>query len=692
MSISARKTGIAAIGDCRWGTHFCLFYHTQEDLIDILVPYFKAGLENNEFCMWVTSEPLQVEEAKSALAQKVEDLDHYIRQGQIEILNYTEWYTQSGSFEASRVLQGWVEKEQKAIDQGWDGLRLTGNTFWLEKEDWRAFSEYEAAMDDVIGKYRMIALCTYSLDRCGTTEIIDMVANHQFALIGQEGQWRIVESSERRRAEQQIRLQAAALESVGNGVVITDRNGTILWVNPAFTRLTGYTHAESIGQNPRILKSGKQDRSLYQNLWECILSGSTWRGELINQRKDGSLYVEEMVITPVREENGELGHFIAVKQDITTRKQAEEALQEANRRKDEFLATLSHELRNPLAAIASAVQILRLKGEEDPMLRHAQEVAERQTQHMKRLLDDLLDISRITRGKVRLQKELVDLATIVSHAVKTSSPLMQAQGHELSIHSPLAPLRLEADPVRLEQVLTNLLNNAAKYTPKGGHIRLFVDHEGDQAILRVRDNGIGISPEILPNIFDLFVQADHSLARSQGGLGIGLTLVRGLVEMHGGTVAAYSAGLGKGSEFVVRIPALPATFEPTLRRTHATEAMSQTPRRLLLVDDNEDAAVLLATLLRMKGHDVRVVYDGLAALAAAAEHRPEVVLLDIGLPGMDGYEVARRIRQHEGLRRPVLIAMTGYSREEDLHRAKEAGFDHHLAKPVEFAALLQLLP
>ncbi|MBI2876557.1 MAG: MEDS domain-containing protein [Candidatus Tectomicrobia bacterium] len=995
MKADVRKTGISVLGDCRWGTHFCLFYHTPEDLIDILVPYFQAGLKNQELCLWVSAEPLPVEAARSALAQGIEGLEDHLRQGQIEILDYTSWSTPSGRLEADRVLQGWAEKERQAIDRGWEGLRLIWHPCWWEKEDWKALAQYEAMVEAVIGQYRMVALCTYSLDHCEAAEIMDVVANHQFALMNREGQWRIIESGERRRAEQRIHLQAAALEAVGNGVVITDREGTILWVNPAFTRLTGYTREESIGQNPRLLKSGKHDRSLYRDLWESILSGNPWRGELTNRRKDGSLYVEEMVITPVLREDGEMGHFIAVKQDITERRRAEEELQrhrkflevliekapvgiavvrgpdhrhllansayraipgrpgapvidrtiaevfpaevlggyrgllervyrtgetvgvreyeilpgpgqeptywnadhvplrgpdgrieavlilahevteevrasrrlgflaitgaalassldyettlqsvarlvvptladwcsvdlvdrkdgtlqqvavahtdptkeslirelrrvypfdpdrpygvshvirtgeselvpevtdtwrethaqsaemlrlfraldfksymivplqardstlgtitlmfsvserrygppdlalaeelarraalaidnawlyreiqEASRRKDEFLAMLSHELRNPLAAIAGAIQVLRKGAAEDPILRVAQETAERQTGQMKRLLDDLLDVSRITQGKIALGKQPVELAEIVDHAVQASRPLIQDRRHRLTVSLPQEPLRLEADPVRLEQVFINLLSNAAKYTPPGGQIWLSVGREGDQAILRVRDNGIGIAPELLPRIFDLFVQADRSLDRAEGGLGIGLTLVRELVAMHGGQVDAQSDGLGKGSEFVVQLPLADRERQRGEPPGPPSDALRSSARRILLVDDNEDAAVMLAMLLEMTGHEVRIVYDGPSALVMAGEYRPEVVLLDIGMPGMDGYEVARRLRRQEALPQMRLIALTGYGQEEDRQRAREAGFDHYLTKPIHLPQLLGLL-
>lgn len=383
----------------------------------------------------------------------------------------------------------------------------------------------------------------------------------------------------------------------------------------------------------------------------------------------------------------------ALRVEIAERRRAEELLAEANQRKDEFLAMLAHEMRNPLAAVVSAVQILHLQGAEDPMLRYAQEAAERQAQNIVRMLDDLLDVARITRGKIELRKESVDLAAIVDYAIQAISPFIQERGHELSISLPAEPVRLEADPTRLEQILCNLLNNAAKYTPRGRHIWLTAQREGDEAVLRVRDDGVGIPHELLSHVFDLFMQADRSLDRSQGGLGIGLTLVRSLVEMHGGSVEAHSDGLGKGSELVVRLPALAAAPEGQLAKAPSGGGEAEVPcsRRVLLVDDNKDAARLISLLMEMDGHEVRVVHDGPSALATVVEYQPEVILLDIGLPGMDGHEVARQLRQKEGLPRPVLIALTGYGQEQDRQRAWEAGFDHHLVKPVDLGELKRMV-
>jgi PAS domain S-box-containing protein len=378
--------------------------------------------------------------------------------------------------------------------------------------------------------------------------------------------------------------------------------------------------------------------------------------------------------------------------DITERKQTEEALKEADRRKDEFLAMLAHELRNPLAPILNAAHAIKLVGLADVNQQWACDVIERQTQHLTRLVDDLLDVSRITQGKVTLAREQLELSTIIHRAIETSRPLIEARRHHLTIALPPGPVRLEGDQTRLVQVVGNLLNNAAKYTDEGGHIRLEAAQEDGAAVIRVRDDGMGMPAELLPHVFDLFTQADRSLDRSQGGLGIGLTLVRRLVEMHGGKVEARSQGAGRGSEFVVRLLALAPANAPDAELSSDGLARPVTHAlRVLIVEDNIDSAEMMAFVLKLSGHEVQMAHNGPEALHAARAFEPHVVLCDIGLPGMNGYEVAARLREQPASRRALLIALTGYGEEEARLRAKEAGFDYHLVKPVKPDALDALL-
>jgi PAS domain S-box-containing protein len=366
-----------------------------------------------------------------------------------------------------------------------------------------------------------------------------------------------------------------------------------------------------------------------------------------------------------------------------------QALREADRRKDEFLATLAHELRNPLAPIRNSLQILKMPRVDAATIERSRDMMERQMHHLVRLVDDLLDVSRVMKGKIDLRRERVEIAAVVSRAVETVQPLADVQGHRLSITLPKESLMVEADPVRLAQVIGNLLTNAVKYTEPGGRIMLTAERSGGEAVVRVRDTGIGIAPEMLQRIFDLFVQVDHTASRSQGGLGIGLTLVKNLVEMHNGTVEARSEGLGKGSEFIVRLPA--AASSPVAEAGEGPHTQAKAPAssgfNVLVVDDNQDAANSLAMLLRLQGHEVRVAYSGMAAMEMTKTYRPHLVFLDIGMPGMDGYEVARRLREQPDSSKIIMAAMTGWGQQEDRRRTAEAGFNYHLVKPPDPKAI-----
>jgi signal transduction histidine kinase/ActR/RegA family two-component response regulator len=368
-----------------------------------------------------------------------------------------------------------------------------------------------------------------------------------------------------------------------------------------------------------------------------------------------------------------------------------ERLVEADRRKDEFLAMLAHELRNPLAPLRNAAHLLQQPGLDRPAVERTGAMMGRQVQQLGRLVDDLLDLSRIARGKMELRKERVDLGQIARRAVETCRPLVEARRHELAVSLSPAPVRLFADPTRLEQVLTNLLTNAVRYTPEGGHIWLTAAAEGGEAVVRVRDTGIGIPPEMLSRIFGLFSQVGRAEERAGGGLGIGLSLVKGLTEMHGGTVEARSAGPGQGSEFVLRWPLPTEGAGEGVPAAPAGPPATERAVRVLLVDDSVDAAESLAMLLRLWGHEAVIAHDGPAALRLVEQQRPEVALLDIGLPGMDGYELARQLRRRPGFERVALVALTGWGQEGDRRRSQEAGFDHHLVKPVELSALRELL-
>jgi PAS domain S-box-containing protein len=410
-------------------------------------------------------------------------------------------------------------------------------------------------------------------------------------------------------------------------------------------------------------------------------------------RKDGAR-VPVLVSSALFPDSDDEGISYVV--DLSEVKRAEQQIRDllvqvtaASRAKDEFLATLAHELRNPLASIRNAVQILKSKGPDDPKLAWSLGVIDRQVRHMARLLEDLLDVSRISRNKLELRRERVELSSVIEAAIETSRPLIDAARHELIVSAPRGSVYVDGDPVRLAQIFSNLLNNAAKYTPEGGKVALTVERRDSMVAVTVRDNGIGIARDMLPRVFDIFAQAAPALDMAQGGLGIGLSLVRGLVQLHGGAVSARSEGSDRGSEFVVELPVVdpPAREEP---REDAAPARALR-HRVLVVDDNADSADSLAALLEILGSEVMTAYGGAEALAAAETFEPTAVLLDIGMPGMNGFEVCQRLRAQPWGRRALLIAMTGWGQEEDRRQTREAGFDHHMVKPVDASALTQLL-
>jgi signal transduction histidine kinase len=407
-------------------------------------------------------------------------------------------------------------------------------------------------------------------------------------------------------------------------------------------------------------------RSLGLKSYICVplvVSGNTLGVLTFATAESGRTYTEADLALAA-----DLAHRAAVAVENT---QLYQALRETDRRKDEFLATLAHELRNPLAPIRNALQILKMPRVDAGTAERSREMMERQVHHLVRLVDDLLDVSRVMRGKIELRRERVELATVVARAVETVQPLVDAQGHELAVSLPTESLPIDADPVRLAQVVGNLLTNAAKYTEPHGRIWLTAERENGTAVLRVRDTGIGIAPPMLPRVFELFVQVDHASTKAQGGLGIGLTLVKNLVEMHNGAVEATSEGLGRGSEFVVRLPLSAQALDQDQGGgvgSQADQPPSHSGYRLLVVDDNHDAAESLAMLLKLQGHEVRVAFNGMAALEMTKTYTPDVVFLDIGMPGMDGYEVARRLRQQPGLEKTVLAALTGWGQKEDRRR------------------------
>ena len=484
-------------------------------------------------------------------------------------------------------------------------------------------------------------------------------------------------------------LLAAIVDSSDDAIISKTLDGIITSWNRGAQRLFGYTADEAIGRPiTLIIPTDRHDEE--RVILQRLRSGERIdHVETIRQAKDGRLIDVSLTISPIRNDQGDIIGASKVGRDITQQKRFQRELEEADLRKTEFLALLAHELRNPLGPIRHAVKILRARAPSPDELHWATSIIDRQTEHMTRLVEDLLDVARITRGKIELRRERVDVTGMLKAAVEASGAMIDKAHHTLKVSLPHEPLFVDGDPTRLTQVVTNLLDNAAKYSDPGGKIWLSAEREGEVVVIRVKDNGIGIAPDVLPRIFDMFAQAELSIERAQGGLGVGLSLVEQLVTLHGGSVSAYSAGTGMGSEFMVRLPiatkASKAPAEPVQRPLRDAHC------RVLVVDDNEDSAESLAMLLGMLGHEVQTAHDGEEALRSAPTFQPAVAILDIGLPKMNGYELAQRIRKEPWGKSIVLVALTGYGQHEHRRRSAESGFNHHLTKPVEFDELQGIL-
>ncbi len=524
---------------------------------------------------------------------------------------------------------------------------------------------------------------------------------------------RAKEALEARTAElgHSLAMIRATLLSIGDAVITTDAQSRVTSMNPVAEELTGWAEVDARGEQLNTVFTILDESS--REPVESPATRALREGRIVGLanhtilvRKPGDERSIDDSAAPIRDDDGNVLGVVLVFRDVTEQRGRQEelqrnarenaelllALRESDQRKDEFLAMLAHELRNPLAPIANATQFVRALPSSSNEVTWAMNVIERQVHQMTRLVDDLLDVSRISKGRIELRRERLEVMTLVNMAVEACSPLLRDRGHELRLDVPSESIVLDVDPTRMTQVMLNLLTNAAKYMNPGGGIDLSVRCDGDRVEIKVRDNGIGISPDMLAGIFEMFSQEERSLEHSRGGLGIGLTLARRLVEMHGGEIEARSDGRDRGSEFTVLLP-LAAALEPSmLAPPDAPPALlPSVSQRILVVDDNRDAAESLARLLSLLGHEVEVAHDGIAAIEAVPRFAPDLLLLDLGMPRLDGYQAARRIRAMEDGHRVFLVALTGWGQEEDRRRSHEAGFDEHLTKPVEMAALQQIL-
>jgi signal transduction histidine kinase/ActR/RegA family two-component response regulator len=951
-------SGLSAVPRVAWGTHLCQFFRTADDLASTLVPFFAAGLANHERCLWVTAPPLPAAAAKAALVREVPDADDRIRSGQLEILDFDEWYLRNAALTTEQVLEQWIEREQGALRDGYKGLRLTGNTSWLRRDQWEEFQAYERSVHRAFSGRRVVAVCSYSLAHCSSDEVLDVVRHHGSALARRDGEWSLIRSATETLAavvdggdgqhdavlydaddfpvERVGRFVAEGLRH-GEGVVVVlggdrDRSlrsallasgldvdrllasGQLTWLDPertlpdllrdgaldadrfaarvppilaasrarfgavrvygemvdvlsrrgdfraalelerlwngllralsmpvlctydasAFDGEAGVRRLRDVSAEHRTVHRGERSphsaalRGLVHELAEktraldaeAALRAAAeserdrWRTNSREalahvsrlQRVTSALLVARtpaeignVVVTAMAEATGasrallasagagaapvlvaHTGCPTAVREDgpglfvlgagsplcdalctgrpvvlgspeqIAERgavadargtasyaalplesggvrrgvlafgfsrprtfstadrallddlaRQAAFALEraqltadleasreraeEASRAKDEFLAMLGHELRNPLSPMVTVLHLLERRSPD--AFPQERDILWRQLRHMERLVDDLLDVSRIVRGKLQLRVEALELSRVVADAVEAVSPLVETRRHHLAVEVGEG-LVLEADHHRMVQVFVNLLTNAAKYTPPGGHLSLRARAAGDRAVVDVSDDGQGIEAALLPRLFDLFVQGPRGLARSEGGLGLGLAIVKSLVELHGGRIDALSGGKGRGSTFTVELPLSSGAPGPSSR---SSGFASSGTARVLVVDDNDDAAETLADVLRCSGYDVRTAHDPRAALATAGEFLPEVAVIDIGLPGMDGWTLGAKLREELGANAPHCIAVTGYGSEMDRTRSQQAGFVAHLVKPLQLERLDRIL-
>jgi PAS domain S-box-containing protein len=516
------------------------------------------------------------------------------------------------------------------------------------------------------------------------------IHDHDGSLVGVVLVFRDI--TESRRAEKTHATLAAIVESSDDAIVSKDLNGRIMTWNIGAERLFGYSENEAVGQSITMIIPPDRIHEETEILRRIRNGDRVDHYETVRVRKDGTPVEISLTISPVRGADGTIIGASKIARDITERRVMERQLREADRQKDHFIAILAHELRNPISPIQNAVKILQLERPNDRELLYYCELIETETMQINRLLGDLLDSSRITQGKLSLRKERMNLIVAVNRAIEASRSAFAEAGHKLTVDLVSEPLIVEADPMRLTQVFSNLLNNAAKFTESEGHIRVLAERQNNQAVVRIKDTGIGIAPELLPRIFDMFVQGETVTERTHGGLGLGLTLARDIVQLHGGKIEAKSDGLGKGSEIVVTLP-LSVPLQPHEFGRSAAIKIGTTavPRRIVVVDDSKNQVLSLERLFKRMGHEVRVAYDAAGALRVMEEFLPDFALIDIGLPGVNGYDLARQVRDRPQFRNVTLIAQTGWGREEDRNQARDAGFDHHLVKPIDHQRLAEIL-
>ena len=680
--------GIDIIGDAHGGTHFCQFYQTKEDLVDILVPYFKAGLENNEFCIWITSEPLSDKEAKKAMRKAVPDFDQYLKTGQIEIVPHSQWYLKDGTFNLQRVLDAWIDKVKQALAKDYDGLRAAVNTAWLEKRDWRKFADYEKEVNNVIGKYRMIAIYSYSLDKCGAVELIDVVSNHQFALIRREGKWELIESSKRKRAEEKIKRARDDYLSVtnltGNIIVKVDREGKWTSLNDHACQFWGKPREELIG-SAFVDYLHPDDQEKTRAAVQEVRSKKLVTGVVNRQKTPKGWRTVGWNAAAIFDEEERYVGFQAAGRDITERKQAEVALTQSEKLRalGEMAAGVAHDFNNLLAIILGNAQLLerglnRYKPEEiQERLKIIARTADEGGETVRRLQD-------FTRTEVSGRHfTKIDLNEIVREAIASTSPRWEdeaeAKGITIRIKEKLGKLPfLWGSRSGLMEVLTNLIFNALEAMPEGGEITIRTEAKEGQVYLYFADSGKGIPDRIKGKIFDPFFTTKGPQAS-----GLGLSISYGIIKRHQGKIKVENTR-GKGTTFTISIP---IRLEAPLKKEKLKEPEKISSGKILVIDDEEDIREVLETILQEGGHRVTLAETGRKGLNRFKQANFDSVLMDLGMPEMSGWELAKKIKEIDpGV--PVGL-ITGWEVAAAKEKMREEGVDFIISKPFDYTKMLR---
>jgi signal transduction histidine kinase/ActR/RegA family two-component response regulator/PAS domain-containing protein len=797
LSEENRDSGISLLGKIPWGSHICQFYRTENDLFDILIPYFKTGLENNEYCIWITSDPLNPEKVKAEFLKKHPDFKNYFKKKQIEIFPHTQWYLKDGVFETKRILKNWHTKLDEALKNGYDGLRATGSNFWLKEKDWGKFIDYEEKSNKVIGNFKMIALCAYSLEKCSGEKIISIVCNHQKAIVKRDNNWNIIQNAELKKKEELLqkseankRAKAVELQAIieavpaavwiahdseckvitgnktsyeilrlksglnasksaskdqipntffmsrdgkkmnpeempmqraargeivkdnyfdvifedntkihlyGNAVPLLNEDGKPKGSVGVFIDITGLKKKEKeikhlasfphlnimpiveLDNKGKVVYSNPAMMNLFPDIEKKAIKHPLIKDINFNLIKKNSLVIRELQICNKWFKQNI--HYILesdtiriYNSDITDLKKIEEKLRN-------FLAILGHELRNPLSSIILLTDLLEPKINSDCDFRKNFFQLKHQVKNMSGLLKNLLDISRIELGKINIRKKEINLTSIIREIAETFKPILEKNNQKLEMVIPNESIFIMADCLRIEQIIFNLLNNASKFSYKNSLIKLSLEKNNDDAVIRIKDFGMGISLNSLSKIFDLFAQENTLDNIKNEGFGIGLYLSKQLANLYSGEINVYSDGFKKGSEFVVIFP-LKNKSEFNIKQKKKKKSEKSSKIKILIVDDNVVLCEALEESLKKLGYETKISNEGKKALKIIEDFKPDIMVIDLGMPEMDGLTLAKKIRKNKKFFKTILIAITGYGQEMDKKMAQKAGFNNYVIKPI----------